>query len=192
MLLYWSCFCWHGGSDGSSTEQAQVCLETLPKCRENHGRPKWLHVLYLFFNVLFNLQVNEIRARPSARCRHIGLIFKDFVKVTSWLAERPPQTPAETQWAGLWTAKPQINLSPVDHLSVCMCVFLCTYSNKHSYMCICVCAMCMFSIECMCLHLNLCRCTPTHTRECAKILCEFCKHKNKIQSRLQSHTSYTA
>lgn len=173
-----------GGSDGSSTEQAQVCLETLPRCCENHGQPKWLHVLYLIFNVLFNLQVNDIRARPSARCRHVELIFKDFVKVTSWLAERPPQTPAEAQtnkqdmrsqrdiyrhaspqWAGLWTAKPQINLSPVDHLLVCMCV--CGCANRCVYICVHNTHKPIRVYSCLCyVHIfhrvHVCMCAPTY------------------------------
>lgn len=57
------------------------------------------HVLYLIFQALFNLQLNEIRARPGARRAHAGLNFfvKDSVKVTSRLTLCPPQIPAETQ-----------------------------------------------------------------------------------------------
>lgn len=60
----------------------------------------YTYVLYLIFQALFNLQLNEIRARPGARRAHAGLIFffvKDSVKVTSRLTLCPPQIPAETQ-----------------------------------------------------------------------------------------------
>lgn len=99
----------------------------------------------------FNLQVNEITARPGARRRHVGQLFKDFVKVTSDSQSVLHHTPAETQsskqdmrsqrdvyrhanpqWAGLWTAEPQINLPPVDHL------FMCARENKVYLYCVCV------------------------------------------------------
>lgn len=41
--------------------------------------------------------VMKLETGPEPGAVHVGLLFKDFVKVTSWLTERPPQTPAETQ-----------------------------------------------------------------------------------------------
>lgn len=63
--------------------QQTESLEFLPKCfKKSRPNPNGYVTFYLIFNVLFNLQHNEIRAGMSSRQSQI--LFKDAVTVTSW------------------------------------------------------------------------------------------------------------